>query len=89
MPTLEMLEGVRDVPREEWNSLVGDGSPFLEWDWLASLEEAGRVLPDSDRQIATTAIHHRLELVSGNLRHFERVPGLTVNPVLVRARQSS
>ena len=55
----------------------------------ASLEEAGRILPDSDLQIAATAIHHRLELVSGNLRHFERVPGLTVNPVLVRARQSS
>lgn len=36
-----MLSGVRDIPREEWNSLVGDDSPFLEWDWLASLEEAG------------------------------------------------
>ena len=54
----------------------------------AKLEEAGTVLPDSDLQIAATAIHHRLELVSGNLRHFERVPGLTINPVLARARSS-
>ena len=37
---LEMLEGVSQVSREEWNRLVGDASPFLEWDWLASLEEA-------------------------------------------------
>lgn len=33
--------GVREVPREAWNALVGDGSPFLEWDWLATLEDAG------------------------------------------------
>jgi predicted N-acyltransferase len=40
---IELLDGVADVPRDEWNALVGDESPFLEWDWLASLEEAGVV----------------------------------------------
>jgi predicted N-acyltransferase len=40
---IELLDGVADVPRNEWNALVGDGSPFLEWDWLASLEHAGAV----------------------------------------------
>ncbi len=39
----ELLEGVREVPREEWDALVGNGSPFLEWSWLASLEDAGAV----------------------------------------------
>jgi uncharacterized protein len=39
----EVLGGVAELPREEWNSLVGEGSPFLEWDWLASLEQAGTV----------------------------------------------
>jgi predicted N-acyltransferase len=34
---------VHDVREEEWNALVGDRSPFLEWGWLASLEEAGCV----------------------------------------------
>jgi uncharacterized protein len=29
-----------DVRPEEWDALVGDESPFLEWGWLASLEEA-------------------------------------------------
>jgi predicted N-acyltransferase len=38
---------MRDVPREAWDALVGDGSPFLEWDWLALLEEAKAVGGDS------------------------------------------
>lgn len=42
MAKLEILEGVRDVPREQWNALLGDeASPFLEWEWLSALEEAG------------------------------------------------
>jgi len=40
---IELLDGVADVPRDEWNALVGDESPFLEWDWLASLEHAEAV----------------------------------------------
>ncbi len=47
MVQLELLEGVSAVPREEWNRLVSDASPFLEWDWLASLEEAGCVAPET------------------------------------------
>ena len=35
------------MPRDEWNALVGDESPFLEWEWLASLEEAGCVGADA------------------------------------------
>lgn len=42
MAKLEILEGVRGVPREQWNALLGDdASPFLEWEWLSALEEAG------------------------------------------------
>jgi len=40
---IELAEGVRSLPRAAWNALVGDESPFLEWEWLASLEEAGAV----------------------------------------------
>jgi predicted N-acyltransferase len=43
MPTIELLDGVAQVPRAAWNALVGDESPFLEWEWLASLEDAGVV----------------------------------------------
>jgi hypothetical protein len=42
---LELAEGVRGVAASDWNALVGDESPFLEWEWLASLEEAGCVGP--------------------------------------------
>jgi predicted N-acyltransferase len=47
MQRVEMLEGVAEVPREAWDALVGDESPFLEWGWLASLEESGAVGPGS------------------------------------------
>jgi predicted N-acyltransferase len=44
MPEFELAEGIAELPREEWDALVGDaGSPFLEWDWLSSLEAAGCV----------------------------------------------
>jgi predicted N-acyltransferase len=40
---VELLSGVGEVAPAAWNALVGDGSPFLEWEWLASLEESGAV----------------------------------------------
>jgi predicted N-acyltransferase len=43
MPDFELLNGVSEVPRDEWDALVADESPFLEWDWLASLEAAEAV----------------------------------------------
>ena len=52
----------------------------------AQLEEEGTILPDADLQIAATAIYHGLELVSGNLRHFSRIPKLKLNPVMANAR---
>ena len=52
----------------------------------AWLEAAGRPLADAELQIAATALHHGLRLVTGNLKHFRRVPGLAVEPVLAEAR---
>jgi tRNA(fMet)-specific endonuclease VapC len=54
----------------------------------ARLAEAGRPLADADLQIAATALHHGLELVTGNLRHFERIPGLRIHRALADARSS-
>jgi len=53
----------------------------------ALLEEKGQPLADADVQIASAALHHELELVTGNLRHFTRVPGLAINRILVDARR--
>jgi uncharacterized protein len=44
---IQVLDGVASVPREEWNALVAGESPFLEWEWLASLEDAGCVGGDT------------------------------------------
>lgn len=52
----------------------------------AQLAQAGRPLADADLQIASTALQHDLELVTGNIRHFERVPGLRLNRVLAESR---
>lgn len=52
----------------------------------AALESRGKVLEDSDLQIAATAVHHGLELVTGNIAHFERVPGLKLCHSLASAR---
>jgi len=52
----------------------------------AVLETQGCVLEDSDLQIAATAIHHGLELVTGNVAHFKPVPGLTLNQILATSR---
>jgi len=54
----------------------------------AQLEEAGTILADADVQIAATAIYHDLELVSGNLRHFSRIPALNLNRILADARSN-
>ena len=55
----------------------------------AGLKKGGTPLADADLQIAATAIHHGLELVTGNVRHFERVPGLAICRVLAQARFGS
>jgi predicted nucleic acid-binding protein len=55
----------------------------------ARLESAGRPLADADLQIAATALLHDLELVTGNVKHFRRVPGLRIARALAQARKGS
>ena len=40
MLQVKVLKTMLDTTREQWDALVGEGSPFLEWDWLASMEES-------------------------------------------------
>jgi predicted N-acyltransferase len=42
---VEVKAALSDIDPGAWNELVRDGSPFLEWEWLASLEESGCVGP--------------------------------------------
>jgi len=42
----------------------------------ANLRREGQLIPDLDLLIAATAIHHDVTLLTRNVRHFRRVPGL-------------
>lgn len=53
----------------------------------AGLAREERGLADADLQIAATAIYHGLELVTGNVRHFQRIPGIKIHRALADARQ--
>ncbi len=66
---LTILNGLVAIDPRQWDALVGDDSPFLEWGWLSSLEEAGCVtaatgwLPqhltlwDGDRLVAACPLY--------------------------------
>lgn len=45
----------------------------------ADLRGSGRLISDLDILIAATAIHHDLTLITRNLRHFERIPELSIH----------
>ncbi len=44
------------------------------------LRRQGLLIPDGDLLIAATALHHDLTLVTRNLTHFARVPGIRLYP---------
>lgn len=54
----------------------------------AELEAAGKMPGEADLQIAATALFHDLVIVTGNVRHFERIRGLRLNTILADARGS-
>ena len=44
------------------------------------LRQHGQLIGDPDILIAATALHHRFTLVTGNTKHFQRIPGLMLYP---------
>ena len=47
MATLEVRGSWADVDAAAWDSLVGDGSPFLESAFLTALEATGAAVPET------------------------------------------
>ena len=44
----EVVSGIAKIPRAQWNALLGpDDTPFLDWDWLAAMEQSESAAPDS------------------------------------------
>ncbi|HLD75917.1 MAG TPA: type II toxin-antitoxin system VapC family toxin [Candidatus Norongarragalinales archaeon] len=46
--------------------------------WKAHLQRKGQNLEDFDVLIAAIALHHNQELVTRNVRHFNRIPSLRI-----------
>lgn len=87
----EVLDGIlgSEEPtrnRQRWQEfltpfyILGINQPIAEvWaDLRRRLRTKGEGLPDADLLIGATALFHDMAVVTGNLRHFERMPGLVV-----------
>lgn len=74
------LQGqVREMIRGALTVLPFDESAAEVYGPLRSrLEAAGRPLAEPDTRIASIALSRGLTLITGNVRHFDRVPGLAV-----------
>lgn len=44
---IRLLDRLADIDADDWNGLVRDDSPFLEWEWISSLEESGCASPET------------------------------------------
>lgn len=76
-----------DRLRESVEAFLASAMTILPFDTVASaeyarvrteLEAGGQKLADPDLRIASIALAHGLTLVTGNVRHFRRVPALVV-----------
>jgi predicted N-acyltransferase len=45
--TVDFVTSLSHLEPETWNRLAGENDPFLEWEWLASLEEANCSVPST------------------------------------------
>ena len=74
-----LMEGIRRVATTDIWVLPFDREAAEEYGQLrAYLEARGTPIGEADTQIAAIAMANDLTVVTGNVRHFERVPGLTV-----------
>jgi tRNA(fMet)-specific endonuclease VapC len=56
---------------------LGEAEAVRAGDLLATLEARGEPIGIEDVWIGATALEHRLIVVTRNLKHFRRIPGLT------------
>jgi tRNA(fMet)-specific endonuclease VapC len=55
---------------------LGEAEAIRAGDLLATLEAHGEPIGTEDVWIGATALEHRLTVVTRNLKHFRRIPGL-------------
>jgi len=75
----QLVAKVRRIIREAGVVLPFDEPAAEIYGSLRSeLEACGKRLAEPDLRIASIALAHDLILITGNVRHFERVPGLVL-----------
>jgi tRNA(fMet)-specific endonuclease VapC len=80
----ELVERARTTVLDLLAILPFDGAAAELYGALrAELEARGQRLAEPDVRIAAVALVHSLTLVTGNARHFSRIPGLTVESWIV------
>lgn len=81
-----LVQRIRDLVRRGGVVLPFDEAAAEVYGPLrAALEKRGQRLDEPDLRIASIALAHDLTLVTGNVRHFARVPKLRVENWLVDA----
>jgi tRNA(fMet)-specific endonuclease VapC len=71
------LEDIREVQR--LFRVIPAYSSFKEYGEIRySLEHSGQRVDQFDLLIGATALHHKMTLVTSNIKHFERMQGLEI-----------
>ena len=71
------LEDIKRV--QQMFKVIPAYSSFKEYSEIRhSLEHTGLRVDQFDLLIGATAIHHQMTLVTSNLKHFERMPGIEI-----------
>ncbi len=85
----ELLRGDNKDEDRYWQSMFANMA-VLPFDFACAeqaaiiykdLKQKGQLIEAEDLFIGATALHHRLNLATNNLRHFERIAGLAFVPV--------
>lgn len=84
----EIAAGYSREERPAWEELLAPfqvlaWSPEVSWQYARTyryLRRVGLLIGANDLWIAATALAYETPLVTGNVRHYSRVPGLSIRP---------
>lgn len=75
----KILKAFQDIVFKELTILPFDEhSAMIYGELKAKLEKRGIVKSEPDLRIAAIAIQHRFILITGNIRHFKKIPRLNI-----------
>lgn len=82
----ELAGGTSMADREDWEAFLGPlfllaSTPEVSWEYgrvFRHLQQNRQLISANDLWIAATALAYRMPLVTDNVKHFQRVPGLDV-----------